>query len=306
MAVFAVVLIAAGCLFTAMAAFLLTGYGYDILILRGAVMARRISGISNEADPSAPSGFTATLVGIAHTLGVGKNSGVDARNMRDADVRLIDESGLKGYLNPEVLPALRIRMGVLVSAAFALLALVVSPALAIAGLLFGLCVGYCCVNTALAHRAKERRGRCEEELPAMLDIISLAVRAGMSFDSALEIYCQGADGLLAKLCADMQAEYLHGAKTRKRALHDLANTLSIPAFGRFVETVLQALHFGTPLAPALRILGDEVRASHRANVSERIAKAPVKMLLPMAVFILPAMLLLVLGPVVLNMVMELA
>ena len=82
--------------------------------------------------------------------------------------------------------------------------------------------------------------------------------------------------------------------------NDLRVLLAKTAFDQFVETVTQALRFGAPLASAMETLAEDVRKEYRTHVSERIAKAPVRMLIPTGTLILPAMLLLVLGPVILN------
>ena len=290
------------CAASGICAYELGGYAFDVMRVRGARVSRWGERMA-EAGHGKVSGPIAILVGIAHTLDAPKGGG-GKEGPAAGDTRLVEEAGLGAYLAPEKLPALRMRVSVLSGAALALLFLGGGSALALLGLFLGLFGGRRLVDSMLRYRAADIRGRCEEELPGMLDIVALGVRAGMSFDAAVSTYCEGTDGVLAQLCAQAQAEYFHGAKSRARAFRDLADRLSLPAFSRFVGTVLQSLHFGAPLAPALHMLGEEVRSAHRAEVSERIAKAPVKMLVPMALLILPAMLLLVLGPVVMNVLSE--
>lgn len=295
------------CTASGASAFVLGRYIYDVVRVRGAVTARRGSALAERVGVDG--GGIALLLGVAHTLeraGESQDSHIRRQVPSTQDIRLVEEAHLSGLLEPGQLPALRTRIGVLIGAGLALIALLQGVPFALLALALGVIAGRKFVDAVLKKRASEIREQCENELPGMLDIVSLAVRAGMSFDSALAIYCKGSRGELAKLCSQSQAEYLHGAKGRAQALRDLTKTLAIPAFGRFTSTVIQALHFGAPLAPALHLLSEEVRSAHRAKVSERIAKAPVKMLVPMALLILPAMLLLVLGPIVLNMLQEMS
>ena len=70
---------------------------------------------------------------------------------------------------------------------------------------------------------------------------------------------------------------------------------------RDVESAVRSLRFGSSLAEGLEASAAEARAAHRAHVEERVAKAPVKMMVPTGALILPAMLLLVLGPVLLEL-----
>lgn len=283
-------------------AFVLGRYAFDVVRVRTAMAVR--DGAALSAEKEMPTGFAALIVGIARTLdpdGVGKRQ---ASHANEKDIRLVEAADMSRHMDARLLPALRLRIGVLLGAGLAFVAVARSATLALVALVIGLAVGRRLVDVVLESRARGIRASCETELPDLLDIVALAVRAGMSFDSALGVYCEGSDGTLSRYCTRARAEYLHGAKSRSDALRELATRLGIPMFSRFVDTVIQALHFGAPLSPALRLLSEEVRSSHKARVSERISKAPVKMLVPMALLILPAMLLLVLGPIVLNMLVE--
>ena len=102
--------------------------------------------------------------------------------------------------------------------------------------------------------------------------------------------------MLAHELADAKRSWDLGLATRADALHDLAGRLEVPAFSTFVDTATESLAFGAPLTRALGEQAHAVRRARRAEVQERIEKAPVKMLVPTGTLILPAMLLAVLGP----------
>lgn len=146
-------------------------------------------------------------------------------------------------------------------------------------------------------RARRReRARCMEELPELIDVVSLGLSAGISFDAALDIYCSKYQTMLSSLLRDAMHSWQLGLSTRRQALRTLSERLGVPAFATFVDTATESLAFGTPLSQALVQQAQAVREERRADVEERIEKAPVKMLIPTGTLILPAMLLAVLGP----------
>ena len=140
------------------------------------------------------------------------------------------------------------------------------------------------------------RSRCLDELPELIDVVALGMSAGISFDAALDIYCDKYDTMLADELSDAMRSWELSLTTRSEALRVLASRLDVPAFTTFVDTATESLAFGAPLTKALGEQAQAVRRARRADVQERIEKAPIKMLVPTGTLILPAMLLAVLGP----------
>lgn len=140
------------------------------------------------------------------------------------------------------------------------------------------------------------RSRCLDELPELIDVVALGMSAGISFDAALGIYCDKYDTMLADELSDAMQSWELSLTTRSEALRVLASRLDVPAFTTFVDTATESLAFGAPLTKALGEQAQAVRRARRADVQERIEKAPIKMLVPTGMLILPAMLLAVLGP----------
>lgn len=140
------------------------------------------------------------------------------------------------------------------------------------------------------------RSRCLDELPELIDVVALGMSAGISFDAALGIYCDKYDTMLADELSDAMRSWELSLTTRSEALRVLASRLDVPAFTTFVDTATESLAFGAPLTKALGEQAQAVRRARRADVQERIEKAPIKMLVPTGTLILPAMLLAVLGP----------
>ncbi len=145
-------------------------------------------------------------------------------------------------------------------------------------------------------RAERRRAACMDELPELIDVVALGLSAGISFDAALEMYCDRYHTMLAGLLGDALRSWQLGFATRAEALSQLARDLDCDAFGTFVNTIDESLAFGAPLARVLVEQGEAVRERRRSELEEQIEKAPVKMIVPVGTLVLPAMLLAIVGP----------
>jgi len=150
--------------------------------------------------------------------------------------------------------------------------------------------------------ARKRRGREEviSDLPHMIDIITLSVAAGLPFDQALTSYVRATDGLLSHHFGLALQYWQTGLKLRSEALDDVVGELECREVARFVSALQQSLVLGTALVYVLEAQGSEARDAHKQHMETRIAKTPIKMLLPMATCIIPSLLLLLLGPVVID------
>ncbi len=134
------------------------------------------------------------------------------------------------------------------------------------------------------------------EVADMIDIVGLGLSAGLSFDAALSLYCDGRPGVLAGRLERALLSWQSGIASREEELGATARDLGARALEVFAAAVSQALELGAPLAEALAAQGVEIRAQHRAEVEQEIERAPVKLLIPTATLILPALLLSILGP----------
>ena len=147
-------------------------------------------------------------------------------------------------------------------------------------------------------QASTTRGRseCLKQMPTMLDVVTLGLSAGLSFDSSLELYCGRYDSELARVLGTAMLTWRLGTESREEALMGVARKLKMASFDRFVGVVTQALAFGSPLAVTLEHQAQAIRDEQRSQIEEEIEQVPVKMLIPLGVLIVPAMLLAILGP----------
>ena len=87
----------------------------------------------------------------------------------------------------------------------------------------------------------------------------------------------------------------------EEALRELSGSFDCAQLSRVVDNVLRGLRFGSSITDSLEEAAQQSRAAYRTALEERVAKAPVKMMLPTGTLILPAMLLLVMGPILLEL-----
>lgn len=185
--------------------------------------------------------------------------------------------------------------------------------------LFGMVVSYAinlwllvpctCVAFALTKKApmlldkrqtRELRNACDREIDVMADIVAMGVQSGLSFDAALALYCDKFDNALSKQLQRAQLEWTSGLASRQEALKSLCTRTQSKALERFSKTSLQAMQHGSPLADMLKRFSADIRRCRRVAVEQQIAKSPVKLLIPTGTCILPAMLIFVMGPVLIQ------
>lgn len=194
-----------------------------------------------------------------------------------------------------------VRAALLLTALFGAFGLAFSPELACAGMVAGAAMGATLPARAMLKLQARRAAMLERELSEMLEVVALGLRSGLSFDRGFQLYCEHFSTPFARSCEAARCRWTFGLVPREQALRDLAASYDSPQLERVIEGVIRSLRFGSSLADVLEQAAAEARQAHRANVQERVAKAPVKMMVPTGTLILPAMLLLVLGPVLLEL-----
>lgn len=214
---------------------------------------------------------------------------------------LLDQAGLHEVLTKNDFVRARMTfmvMGILVGV---LLGCAMSvPALMI-GAVMGLVWGWRALPAALKDEAESRSFVAEKHLSQMIEIVVLGLNCGMTFDRALSLFHHNFSGSLSRSMALVQGQWTYGLIERSEGLRHIARSYDSALFERLAENIIRSLRFGTSLAGNLSILAAEARAIRKAKLEEKVAKAPVKMLLPVGTLILPAMLILVMGPIMLDL-----
>jgi len=132
-------------------------------------------------------------------------------------------------------------------------------------------------------------------LPDALDLLTICVEAGLGFDAAMSKVGQKWENDLSLAFARAIREIQLG-KVRREALRDMADRIGLPEMTSFVAAVIQSESLGVSMARVLRIQADQMRLKRRQRAEEEAQKAPIKMLLPMGLFIFPSIMIVLLTP----------
>ncbi len=150
----------------------------------------------------------------------------------------------------------------------------------------------------LERRARSRTRDISCELPGIMEIIALALQAGMSFDSAVDYVVEKVPGALGTLLA--KARSTTAAGVRREDAYTSISKGGPPELRQFLETVLQAERQGKPVSDAVLTLADSVRLKQQLQFEQRANRLPTTMLMPIFLFIIPPVLLVYLLPAIMN------
>jgi tight adherence protein C len=149
----------------------------------------------------------------------------------------------------------------------------------------------------LRRRIQIRRRALLRALPDALDLMTIGVSAGLSFDGAMLELVQKWDNELSRELAMALNEMRMGA-SRREALLNLVERTQLEDIRLLVAAVIQADELGSSLAETLTIQAEQLRIRRRQRAEELARKAPVKMLIPLVFLIFPALFVVILGPAV--------
>jgi tight adherence protein C len=161
-------------------------------------------------------------------------------------------------------------------------------------------IGFLGPRYVLEHRARKRRDQVHEAFPDALDLLAVTVEAGLGLFGAIGRLVETTTGPLADEFALVLTE-LRVGDSSERALKRMAARLQSQEVAALVRALIQGEQLGLSLARTLRNLAEDTRNRRRAVAEELASKAPVKMLVPAALFIFPALFVVVLGPAVLEL-----
>jgi len=165
-------------------------------------------------------------------------------------------------------------------------------------------VGYYLPLIWLNGRVSERRQRIEESFPNALDLMQISVEAGLGFDAAMT----RVGNELAGVSPDIAFEFLtvqrqvSAGRDRGQAMRDMAARTGVETVRSFTAVVQQSMQFGTSMSDALMTYAKEMRDYRETRAQEMANKLPVKMSAVLASLMLPALIILTIGPVVIRYV----
>jgi tight adherence protein C len=155
--------------------------------------------------------------------------------------------------------------------------------------------GFFLADVLVYDMATKRQQQLGRSLPDSMDLLTISVEAGLGFDAALSQVARNTDGPLAgeffRVLQEMQI-----GKSRAEAFRALAERTTVPELRAFVSSLVQADQFGIPVAKVLREQSKELRVKRRQVAEEKAQKVPVKIMVPLVMFIFPVIFIVIMGP----------
>jgi tight adherence protein C len=177
--------------------------------------------------------------------------------------------------------------------------LVPVPALGIVAMAVFASIGYLIPGAALSQGIVVRQERIARTLSDTIDLLTISVEAGLSFDAALLHARRTMKGPLSEEIGRLLHEVQLGL-SRSDALRHLSERTMVPELKGFVLAMVQADVFGVSVANVLRAQSQELRSKRRQRAEERAMKIPVKLLFPMIFCVMPALFIVIIGPAALE------
>jgi len=175
-------------------------------------------------------------------------------------------------------------------------------------LLYGLLAGamgvylaYVVLRFRLAASVTTRKRLMQAQLPEVLDMISVSVEAGLGLEQAMIEVVKNFNGPLIDEIAITNREMTMG-RSRNDALLLLGDRCDFEEMQTFTRAIIQATQMGIAVKNVLRSQAEYMRQTHKNKIEEKAMKVSVKILIPMAFFILPVIFIVLLGPAVVNII----
>ncbi|MEQ8175151.1 MAG: type II secretion system F family protein [Syntrophomonadaceae bacterium] len=243
-----------------------------------------------ELNEPLPSRVKSIFEGITHIL-TGKFMRSETRSMYEEKLM---NAGYPMGLNVDSFLALKYIIFVLT-----LVLGIISRNILIFGALgaFGLLIP----NFFLKSSEKNRKTLILKSLPDVLDLLSVSVEAGLGFDQAIQKVTEKTRGPLSEEFEKTLQEINMG-KQRREALRDMANRIDVDDVTVFLSSIIQADQLGVSITNVLRSQSQQGRTNRRLRAEEKAQKTPIKMLIPLVLFVFPSLLIVLLGPAILQII----
>ncbi|MGI8899234.1 MAG: type II secretion system F family protein [Pyrinomonadaceae bacterium] len=168
----------------------------------------------------------------------------------------------------------------------------------------GAAVGFYVPRLVLRSKIASRKQRITWGLADALDLMVIAVEAGLGLNAALNRVGEE----LKTVHPDMHHELelvnleIRVGRSREEALRNLTERTGVDDVRSFVALLIQADRFGSSIGKAVRVFADSLRTKRRQRAEQASAKASLKLLIPLTIFLFPVILAMILAPSALNLI----
>jgi tight adherence protein C len=155
--------------------------------------------------------------------------------------------------------------------------------------------GYVFPNVMLYNAGQKREKLMRNSLPDAIDLLTVSVEAGLGFDSAVGRVAKNTTGPLSQEFARLLQEMQIGVG-RTEAMRAMAERTSLADLKSFCLAMVQADSLGIPIGRVLRVQSSEMQTKRRQRAEEKAQQVPVRIMIPLVLFILPCLFIVVIGP----------
>lgn len=154
----------------------------------------------------------------------------------------------------------------------------------------------------LLRMVSRRQERIRRSLPDALDLLVVCVEAGISLDAAILRVAKDLTVVHPDLAAELLvvSRKMNAGMTREEALRGLWDRTGVEEVRSLVAALVQSEKWGSSSSRVLKVSAETLRRKRRQSAEKRAATAPLKMIVPMALFIFPALFVVILGPAVIQ------
>ena len=212
-----------------------------------------------------------------------------------------------GYRSPRAV-SIYYSLRILSLVAGAILIAVLAPALSLSGtrlliwIAAAAALGWILPSGFLSRKVRLRQKEMQKALPDTLDMLVVCVEAGLGLNQAIVRVSDEVEHISSAMSEELQIVNLEirAGTPREDALRHLGDRTGMKDIQGLVAMLIQTDRFGTSIAQALRVHSDDLRVKRRQRAEEQAAKTTIKLVIPLAVFVFPAMFVVILGPAVLS------
>lgn len=165
-------------------------------------------------------------------------------------------------------------------------------------------IGFMLPDFWLYNRIKERQRAIVNMLPDVLDLLMVCVEAGLGFDAAVARVAEQEELTRSPFHQELMRMHLEvrAGRPREEALRALGERCGVQEVSSMVSAFVQSDRLGTPLGKTLRVHAESARIQRRHRAEERASLAPLKMIFPTVLFLMPAFFLVAMAPSLIGLI----
>ncbi|HTY62186.1 MAG TPA: type II secretion system F family protein [Acidobacteriota bacterium] len=210
--------------------------------------------------------------------------------------RRLMHAGIRRRDAPYLLYGTKLMLAIIFFVSFSMIGPIRSNVLLL--ILLPILLGALVPDMVVSHMIQNRKDNLQRALPDALDLAVVSVEAGLGLDQSLVKIGQELSSVYPALSDELNLYSLevNAGKKRADALRNLSLRTDVNDLQSFTTVLIQTDRFGTSVAQSLRVFADTMRVKRRQRAEEHAAKMSVKMIPPLVFFIFPAILVVLLGP----------